>query len=114
MGREGENKNSLLGWVGVHPETAWTAASRTGALVADGSLQPTQIPMGAELRFIYMGFLQLMADWWVLGQTGPKGEDDNITILGLSKAWLSSFFWVMGQSKMLITKDFFCFEGPHN
>jgi hypothetical protein len=57
LGREGENKNSLLGWVWVHPETAWT-----GALVAAGSLQLTQTPMGAELGFIYMGFLQLMVD----------------------------------------------------
>jgi len=51
-----------------------------------GSLQPIQTPMGAELGFIYMGFLQLMVHWWVLGHTGPKGEDDNRTILGLSKA----------------------------
>ncbi len=93
---------------------ARTASSWTGALVAAGSLQPTQTPMGAELGFIYMGFLQLMVHWWVLGHTGPKGEDDNITILGLFKARLSSFFWVMGQSKMLITKEKNCFEGPHN
>jgi hypothetical protein len=69
LGREGENKNCLFGWVWVHLEMA---SSRTGALVAAGSIQPTQTPMRAELGFIYMGFLQLMVHWWVT--LAPKGK----------------------------------------
>ncbi len=38
LGKEGENKNCLLGWVWVHPET--TTSSQTGALVSAGSLRP--------------------------------------------------------------------------
>jgi hypothetical protein len=38
LGKEGENKNCLLGWVWVHPETA--ASSQTGALVTAGSFLP--------------------------------------------------------------------------
>jgi hypothetical protein len=77
LGREGENKNCLLGWVWVHqPERP-----QPKLVVAAGSLQPAQTQMGVELGFIYMGFLQLMVHWWVLGHTGPKGEDNNITIL---------------------------------
>jgi hypothetical protein len=52
LGREGENKNCLLGWVWVHkPERL-----QPKLVVAAGSLQPAQTPMGAQLGFIYMGF----------------------------------------------------------
>jgi len=38
LGKEGGNKNCLLGWVWVHPKTA--TSSQTGALVTAGSLRP--------------------------------------------------------------------------
>jgi hypothetical protein len=38
LGKEEENKNCLVGWVWVHPQTA--ASSQTGALVIASSLRP--------------------------------------------------------------------------